>query len=155
MRCQTVVLSLIAALGFPQRPMHPALRTEYCTVVENPGDFNGKIVVFRARLTGLKSGQWGLDSECMRPMLLMFPRDIVPRPEFDVQTTPALDMMLKAQHEQRVLFRADFVGRFDWTGSASQPGGNRTRMTFGKSQLTMRLVLHDVLEPERIVIPRK
>jgi hypothetical protein len=155
MRFATIVLFSITVVGSDQTVTEPPVPTEYCTLVDHPEYFIGKVVVFRPRLTELKNGEWGLDSDCMRPMLLVFPRDVVPRPDFDIQPTSGLDMLLQAQRERRVLFRADFVGRFDSTGSTSQPRGARTGATFGKSKLTMRFVLRDVLKPERIVIPRR
>ena len=96
----------------------------------------------------------GLDSHCFEPILLALPATVVPKPDFDVAATPALQMMLNSQHESGVLFRADFVGRFDLADAPSS-GGHRMNATFGKSRLRMRLVLHDVVAPERIVLPRK
>ena len=85
--------------------------------------------------------------------MLALPATVVPKPDFDVAATPALQMMLNSQHESGVLFRADFVGRFD-VADASSLGGDRMN-AFGKSRLRMRLVLQAVVAPERIVVPRK
>jgi|SRR6185503_9735096 len=126
-----LVLGAIA-ISSPQVAPDPPLRTEFCTLVKNPGDFNGKTVVVRARLTELKSDEWGLDSHCFQPLLLALPANVVPT----------------------ALFTADFVGRFDLSVGPSS-GERRTQATFGRSQLRMRFVLREVANPERIVLPRK
>jgi hypothetical protein len=149
----TFLVVLAIAVHSPQAASDSPMPIEFCTLVKTPSDFHGKTVVVRARLTELKSGEWGLDSHCFEPILLALPANVVPKPDFDVAATPALQMMLKSQHESGVLFRADFVGRFD-VADASSSGGDRMN-AFGKSRLRMRLVLQDVVAPERIVLPRK
>jgi hypothetical protein len=150
----TLLLLTAVAIDSPQALSDAPIRTEFCTLVKSPGDFNGKTVVVRARLTKLKNGEWGLDSHCFEPILLAFPANVVPKPDYDVAVTPAFEIMLKSQRERRVFFAADFVGRFDVSDGPSS-GRGRSQGAFGKSRLRMRLVLREVTEPERIVVPRR
>jgi hypothetical protein len=153
---KSVALALVALLA--NLAPHQAIsdspqRVEYCDLVNNPAQFASKMVIVQARLKELKRGEWGLDSHCFQPMLLAFPDDVRPKPNFQLEKTEGIRLMQQARREQRVLFRGDFVGRFDLAKPLSQAPGDRTRATFGKSNVTMRLLLRDVQNPERIVIP--
>ena len=132
----------VSAQDLSDAPIH----TDFCALVKNPSEFNGKTVIVRARLTELRSGESALDGVCFQPVLLALPVNVVPRPDFDLKVSPAVEALFNAQREKRVLFRADFIGRFDL--SSGQPA-----KTFGKARLRMRLVLREVANPERIVIP--
>jgi hypothetical protein len=149
-----VLVSLIA-LAPHQAISESPQRIEYCALVKDPKQFASKIVIVQARLTELKRGEWGLDSHCFQPMLLAFPDDVRPKPDFQLEKTDGIRLMLQARRERRVMFRGDFVGRFDLAEPVSQAPGDRTRAAFGKSRVTMRLVLRDIQNPERIVIPGK
>jgi hypothetical protein len=148
-------LAWLIALALHQVASESPQRVEYCALVKDPQQFASKTVIVQAPLTELKQGEWGIDSHCFQPMLLAFPNDVRPRPDFQLEKTEGIRLMLQARRERRVLFRGDFVGRFDLAASLSQPLGNQTRATFGNSEVRMRLVLRDVQNPERIVIPRK
>jgi hypothetical protein len=129
------------------------LRAEFCAVVQQPERFAGKVIEVRALQTRLKHGAWGLMGDCWPPMLLVLPKDVAPPPDFAVEESPAFTQLMTARDE-RVSFKATFVGRFDWSSarSASRPGKARP---FGRSKLTMRLVLQNVSDPQRIVLPYK
>lgn len=155
MNSVAVVLGWLIALASHQAASESPQRVEYCALVKDPQQFASKTVIVQARLTELKQGEWGLDSHCFQPTLLVFPDDVQPKPDFQLEKTEGVRLMLQARRERRVLFRGDFVGRFDLAEPSAQTQAERTRATFGKSRVRMRLVLRDIQNPERIVIPRK
>jgi hypothetical protein len=130
------------------------MRADFCTVVQQPERFAGRIVEVRALQTKLKSGEWGLLGDCWPPVLLAFPKDLSPRPDFTLEESSALEMLLAARNE-RVSFKATFVGRFDWNGERPSADRRTKRRPFGKSKLSMRFVLQRVADPETIVLPYK
>src|SRR5262249_16749779 len=95
----TLLLLTAMAIDSPQALSDAPIQTEFCTLVQNPRDFNGKTIVVRARLTKLKNGEWALDSHCFEPVLLALPANVVPKPDYDVAVTPEFELMLKSQHE--------------------------------------------------------
>lgn len=148
-------LAWLIALAPHQAASEPPQRVELCALVKDPQQFASKTVIVQARLTELKRGEWGVDSHCFQPILLAFPNDVRPKPDFQLEKTDGVRLLLQARRERRVLFRGDFVGRFDLAEPPSQAPGDQKQATFGQSRVTMRLVLRDVQNPERIVIPGK
>lgn len=130
------------------------VRAEFCTVIQQPEKFAGKVIEVRALQTKLKNGEWGLLGDCWPPVLLALPRDVSPTPEFTLEESPALTQLLASRNE-RVSFTATFVGRFDWSGAQSPSGRSAKRRPFGKSKLNMRFVLQRVSDSQRIVLPYK
>ena len=120
-------------------------RVEYCDLAKRPERFASKTVIVQARLTELKQGEWGLDSQCFQPTLITLPDDLQPKPDFQLEKSEGVRLMLQARRERNVLFRGDFVGRFDFAEQTA----------FGKSKVRTRLVLRDVQNAERITIPGK
>jgi len=149
------VLTWLIALAPYQVASESPQRVEYCALVKDPQQFASKTVIVQARLTELRRGEWGLDSDCFQPILLAFPNDVRPKPDFQLEKTEGVRLLQQARHERRVLFRGDFVGRFDVAEPLSQASGHPKQATFGQSRVKMRLVLRDVQNPERIVIPGK
>lgn len=147
-----VLFSLIALAPPHQIVSESPRRVDYCALVKDPKQFASAIVIVHARLTELKGGEWGLDSHCFQPTLLALPDDVRPKPDFQLEKTEGVRLMMQARRERRVLFRADFIGGFDVAASTPRAG---TQATFGKSRSTMRLVLREVQNAERIVIPRR
>jgi hypothetical protein len=135
----------MVALGLQQAADLPQ-RVDYCDLVKSPEQFASRTVIVEARLTRLTRGEWGLDSHCFQPTLLVFPDDVLPKPDFQLQKSEGVRLMLQSRQERRVLFRGDFVGRFDLAQT------NGSGATFGKSRVRMRFVLRDIQDPERIVI---
>ncbi len=129
------------------------VRVDFCTVVQHPRKFAGRVLEVRALQTKLRKGEWGLLGDCWPPVLLVSPKDVSPPPDFTLEETPAFKMLLAARNE-RVSFTATFVGRFDWRGSESSSGPGKSHR-FGKSKMEMRFVLQRVSDPERIVLPYK
>jgi len=134
--------------------MNEPLSADFCNVIQDPQKFAGKSIKVRALQTKLKKGEWGLLGDCWPPVLLVFLKDITPLPEFSLEETPALKMLLTARNE-RVSFMATFIGRFDWGGLQRLQGGRGEPTIFGKSKTTLRFVLQRVSDPERIVLPYK
>ena len=127
------------------------LKVELCTLTERPEQFNGMLVDVRARLTDLKDREWAMDDVCFRPVLIVLRSDSKSPPEIYPSKAPILDVLSKSLSERVVVF-ANFIGRFEWSGSAST---SRRAESFGRSRSPMRLVLRDVTDVERIVVPRK
>jgi hypothetical protein len=143
-----VMMALAPQQGVSESPE----RVEYCDLVQTAERFASKMIVVHARLTELKDGEWGLDSHCFQPTLLVFPTDVQPRPDFHVEENEGLRLMLQARRERRVVFFGDFTGRFD---VAQKNSGEPGRVTFGNSRSRMRLVLRDIQKAERIAVPRR
>ena len=124
------------------------LKVTLCDVAKNPQLYDGKIIEINASQARLKKNEWGLDGDiCLPVFLLVFPEDIIPSPQFILEESPVLSELLASRNE-RVAFRADFVGRFDWSG-------NDKKKLFGRSKQSMRLVLQSVSNPMKIIIPYK
>src|SRR5688572_15186180 len=149
------VLAWLIALASYQAASESPQRVEYCALMKDPQQFASKTVIVQARLTELKGGEWGIDSHCFQPIVLAFPNDVRPKPDFQLERTEGVRLLQQARRERHVLFRGDFVGRFDVAVPLSQPLGDQKQATFEQSRVTMRLVLRDVQNPERIVIPGK
>jgi len=90
----TLLLLTAVAINSHQALSDAPIRTEFCTLTQSPGDFNGKTVVVRARLAKLKNGEWVLDSYCVEPVVLAFPANVVPKPDYELVVTPAFELML-------------------------------------------------------------
>lgn len=153
-RFSVVVAVLAVLVRISAAEMHEPLTADFRSVIRDPQKFAGKIVSVRALQTKLKKGEWGLLGDCWPPVLLVLPKDVSPTPEFILEETRAFEMLLSARNE-RVSFKATFIGRFDWSGSQSPSGVPGKPGLFGKSRTAMRFVLRRVLDPERIVLPYK
>src|SRR4030095_11557436 len=152
MKALAGVIFAMIALAPQQGVSESPERVDYCELVQTAERFASKMIVVRARLTELKDGEWGLDSHCFQPTLLVFPDGVQPRPNFHVEENEDLQLMLQVRRERRVVFFGDFTGRFDVAETNSEERG---RVTFGKSRTRIRLVLRDIQNPERVVVPRK
>lgn len=127
------------------------IRVDLCTLTERPGEFDGKVIDVRARFTDLKNREWAMDDSCFRPVLIVLRSDPKSLPELEPSAGTAVSVLSKSLNEPVVVF-ARFIGRFEWTGSRNIAGQAEF---FGRSRSTMRLVLRDVKDLERVVVPRR
>jgi hypothetical protein len=130
-------------------------RVAYCELAKDEKSFADRIVETRARLVKLKNGEWAIDGPCIRPTLLVFPSELSPTPSLQLEASPGVQMLRGVQRERGVFFEADFVGRFDWHGETPPTTKKEAIVTYGKSRLARRLVLINVLNPERLVVPKR
>src|SRR5688500_9620769 len=151
----TFALVFTLGLAAPQLAPPGAVRVAFCDLIKDEARFANRIVETRAQLVRLKNGEWAIDSFCIQPALLVFPDDVAPRPELRLESSAGVQMLRAVQRERGVFFEADFVGRFDWTGGITPAGKREVIRTFGKSRMSRRFVLIDVLNPERIVVPKR
>jgi hypothetical protein len=147
-----VALVVISSALVTQSGDVQPVAVDYCELVKEPHRYSWTLVAFKANLVQFESGEWGLDRDCFTPTLLVLPDTISPRPPFELAATPAVESMIASQRERYVLFRATFVGRFDL---AKKLEGAGTTVTYGKSKSSIRLVLKEVLDPERIKVLRR
>jgi hypothetical protein len=151
------ILALIFELSVAAPQLAPGTteRVKFCELVENEAKFANTIIETRAQLVRLANGEWAIDSYCIEPILLVSPEDVTPRSEIRLASSAGVQMLRKVQRERGIFFEADFVGRFDWNGRTEPVGQKGTIATYGRSRMSRRLVLMDVLNPERIVVPKR
>ncbi len=150
-RLVQVSLALVVALVDRAFAQNAPLKVELCTLTERPEQFDGRLVDVRARFTNLKDREWAIDDVCFRPVLIVLRSDLRSLPELDPSKAPILSVLTKSLNEPVVVF-ANFIGRFEWSGSARP---SRRAESFGRSRSTMRLVLRDVTDVQRIVVPQR
>jgi hypothetical protein len=112
-----------------------------CDVVKRTGEFDGKLIEVRARLTVLDHNEFGIVGECLPPLLLVYPSEVEPSP-FETEWTYDLDVLHLVQ-QHFAYYDATFVGRFDVAGRDPRTGKTKT---FGKSKSPLRLVLRRVFD---------
>jgi len=130
--------------------MENPLKVSFCDVTENPKLYSGKIIEVEAKQLKLKKYEWGIIGDTCLPdeILLIFPEDINPKPQFILEKTDALNELLTSRNEPRVSIRANFIGRFDCARTDK-------RKRFGKSKKNMRLILLSVSNPIKFILPYK
>jgi hypothetical protein len=142
-------VALLLAQGHAVEPA----KVEVCALTERPSDYDGQNVDVRARLTELKHGEWALDGPCFRPILVVLRADSSTSPEFSRDRASVLDAV--AGYWRRGEFvEANFIGRFEWSGSATSRSSKRPAL-FGRSQVTTRLVLKNIADVRHFKIPKR
>lgn len=150
------ILSGDAQAGESPPPMEMTL----CDLATEPEKYAGTLVKFSATVTGRR--EFALNDFAERPpcpihimVLLVFPNDVKPAPEFDLEKDDSF-RKLQAALLDSVSINATFEGRFD--SAFALIDGNRIRIEkgYGKDRLAGgRLVLRKVSDVKIHHIPRR
>jgi len=82
-RIVRIVLAVVATLPSVGSAQVDPISVDLCTLTEQPGQLDGKLIDVRARFTVLKTKEWAMDDSCFRPVLIVLKSDPKSPPELD------------------------------------------------------------------------